>query len=463
MCRGSVGDDLYAVLNLESLAGEDEVRKAYRRAALCAHPDKGGSSDAFHLISFAFEVLSCPAARRLYDHDQACRRSASHPILAKANSLKAMFTKTTCACTEQDEENCKATDTNRSGNGRDVEKKHCKKRTAPHRGFEARAVKRCCNLVAHNDISVVTSAQLAATARVDNTLERLREVLAPMAKSERLQAIQKLSLQVRSALVSFMEKSPSKRVDDKKLVNLHEGYKMLRQSPPISGLSGIRVIKSTHHTKYTAHIGIKGLRLYTCGHEAIETAIEHHIILMQIRQAIAEASTVNPAIWDNPTELHQVYSTVLHDSGTSENMLGLNTFIYMRASKWLGRSRFITSTCMTFAEASELYSRLAHACRTSWENFRAEWIKLMQGKKRSQVRRLSYDGAAAIADQARQSALTQFLPQAARAVERALEQRKKALIKVAKRASVTAASTKHRQLNQQMQLRKRAKQRLKHE
>lgn len=459
MCQGYAGGDLYAILNLESGASLDEVRKAYRRAALCAHPDKGGSSDAFHLITFAFEVLSCPAARRLYDHDRARRHSASHPLFAKAQSLMAKFTKIYHASTAHDVEKCQATDTNcAAGKGHDVEKKPYKRRTAPPQDFEARTPRGHRNSVAHDRMTACASAKLSAAARIDNALEQLRVVLASMSQGERRQAIQKLSSQVRSALVSFMEQGPTVRVHEKKHANWSKAYKILRQSPPISGLSGVRVIKSTHRTKYKAHIGIKGLRLYTCGHESIEAAIEHHIILVQIRQAIAEASTVTPAIWDHPAELHQLYSKVLHNSGTSEDMLGLHAFVYMRASKWLGRNRFITSACMGFAEACEIHSRLACACRTSWECFRAEWIKLMQGKKRSHVRHLSYEGAATIANQARQDALTQILPRAACAVERALDHKKKVLFKIAQQADVAADSTKKRKIKQQQQLRKCAKQ-----
>jgi hypothetical protein len=45
---------------------ESQLRTAYRQAALSAHPDKpGGSIDRFHLIAFAFEVLSCAKSQQV--------------------------------------------------------------------------------------------------------------------------------------------------------------------------------------------------------------------------------------------------------------------------------------------------------------------------------------------------------------------------------------------------------------
>ena len=45
---------------------ESQLRTAYRQAALSAHPDKpGGSIDRFHLIAFAFQVLSCAKSQQV--------------------------------------------------------------------------------------------------------------------------------------------------------------------------------------------------------------------------------------------------------------------------------------------------------------------------------------------------------------------------------------------------------------
>jgi hypothetical protein len=41
--------------------------QAYRALARCLHPDKGGSSEAFGALQAAFDVLSDPKARKVYD------------------------------------------------------------------------------------------------------------------------------------------------------------------------------------------------------------------------------------------------------------------------------------------------------------------------------------------------------------------------------------------------------------
>jgi curved DNA-binding protein CbpA len=62
-----VDKDLYALLGVKSGASMMEIRAAYRRVALKAHPDKGGSAGDFHAISQAFDILSCYSRRRCYD------------------------------------------------------------------------------------------------------------------------------------------------------------------------------------------------------------------------------------------------------------------------------------------------------------------------------------------------------------------------------------------------------------
>jgi len=55
--------DLLA-LGLERMPlSRDELRRAYRRAAMVAHPDTGGSADAFVAVSEAFARLADRNAR----------------------------------------------------------------------------------------------------------------------------------------------------------------------------------------------------------------------------------------------------------------------------------------------------------------------------------------------------------------------------------------------------------------
>ncbi|XP_055353669.1 uncharacterized protein LOC129599459 [Paramacrobiotus metropolitanus] len=61
---------LYDILGLEKGASEDDIKKAYRRLAREYHPDKNPNEqngDMFKKISFAYNVLSDPQKRSVYD------------------------------------------------------------------------------------------------------------------------------------------------------------------------------------------------------------------------------------------------------------------------------------------------------------------------------------------------------------------------------------------------------------
>jgi protein disulfide-isomerase A6 len=61
------GKDLYKVLNIDRGADDRTVKKMYRKLALEHHPDKGGDKDKFAEISQAYDVLSDPEKRKIYD------------------------------------------------------------------------------------------------------------------------------------------------------------------------------------------------------------------------------------------------------------------------------------------------------------------------------------------------------------------------------------------------------------
>ena len=62
--------DLYEVLGVPRNATDEDIKKAYRRLAREYHPDSAGHSgdeELFKEVSQAYEVLSSPDKRALYD------------------------------------------------------------------------------------------------------------------------------------------------------------------------------------------------------------------------------------------------------------------------------------------------------------------------------------------------------------------------------------------------------------
>ena len=57
----------YEDLGVQKNATEAEVKKAYRKKAQRAHPDKGGDPQEFHRLTRAYETLSDPGKREYYD------------------------------------------------------------------------------------------------------------------------------------------------------------------------------------------------------------------------------------------------------------------------------------------------------------------------------------------------------------------------------------------------------------
>ncbi len=59
--------DYYSILGVPDNAGQEEIKKAYRKLANQHHPDKGGDQAKFKDISVAYETLSDPQKKSEYD------------------------------------------------------------------------------------------------------------------------------------------------------------------------------------------------------------------------------------------------------------------------------------------------------------------------------------------------------------------------------------------------------------
>jgi curved DNA-binding protein CbpA len=70
----------YAILGIAPTASAEEVRISFRKAALAAHPDRGGSNHIMQRINEAWAVLGDSQKRQAYDARRLASRSpASSP------------------------------------------------------------------------------------------------------------------------------------------------------------------------------------------------------------------------------------------------------------------------------------------------------------------------------------------------------------------------------------------------
>lgn len=67
MAAATATENLYGLLGVERGVGAEELKKAWRRAVLVHHPDKGGNPEMFKRIQEAYTVLSDDRARAEYD------------------------------------------------------------------------------------------------------------------------------------------------------------------------------------------------------------------------------------------------------------------------------------------------------------------------------------------------------------------------------------------------------------
>jgi DnaJ family protein A protein 2 len=59
--------EFYEILEVPQTASADDIKKAYRKKVIKAHPDKGGDPEEFKKLQAAYEILSNPEKKELYD------------------------------------------------------------------------------------------------------------------------------------------------------------------------------------------------------------------------------------------------------------------------------------------------------------------------------------------------------------------------------------------------------------
>ena len=83
--------DYYDVLGVNKEASQEDIKVAYRKAALTHHPDKGGNADIFKEISVAYETLSNPEQRKRYDVGESTSQQTIFEMFNGMNPFGQMF------------------------------------------------------------------------------------------------------------------------------------------------------------------------------------------------------------------------------------------------------------------------------------------------------------------------------------------------------------------------------------
>jgi hypothetical protein len=83
---------LYEELELPRNCTIEEIKHQYRHVANIHHPDKGGNTEKFQRIKFAYEVLIDPSRRKLYDETNSTAESLNVGAEAISQLANVFFT-----------------------------------------------------------------------------------------------------------------------------------------------------------------------------------------------------------------------------------------------------------------------------------------------------------------------------------------------------------------------------------
>jgi len=92
-CLGKLNTNmnLYAELDLPRNCTFEEIKQQYRHLAGIHHPDRGGDTEKFKRIKFAYEVLIDSERRKLYDETNTTRETPSAEAEATTQLSSVFF------------------------------------------------------------------------------------------------------------------------------------------------------------------------------------------------------------------------------------------------------------------------------------------------------------------------------------------------------------------------------------
>lgn len=373
--------DLYAELGVSPDARPADLQSAYRRAALTAHPDKGGSAAAFQQLTMAFEVLSCPCTRDSYDHQREQKRCHAGLSAKKACSAPRVSV------------------SKRAGPKLEARQKRQRENID--------SMARTHTLLRTAKVAKDTSRRRAAVTRLAGILKSVRQVSSARLK----QMLDDMKPGLKEALLTYM-KTPQVAVDESGRTS-----SFIPADGPFYWGSSIRTTKDAKTPRYQPQLRMRYLRIETRAQRDVEVAFHHQACLVHACSAVTAAGI---DIWDDASRFCQIFEAGLREAGLPLESLGLSAHIFMRADDMFCRPAVITSPVMTLGRALAVHAQLSRAHRESWESLRAAWVPLMRSTRHARRRALSEPEAFAIADRARLALLERRFARASRAAERAV-------------------------------------------
>jgi len=270
----------------------------------------------------------------------------------------------------------------------------------------------------------VAASSEEASHPANVAFESLRGVLQSMQAEQRQVSIGKMSERTRSALLKFMASDEHKSNVPLQTSAVRKGSRPLASvsSRPLKSLP----VKRQKGRGYFAQMDIGFLRIYARGQRDVQKAIEHQIILSQIRDAMCAVVSTNHEAWKDASRIQQIIEEVVLANGCTASDLDLRTCVQMRATEYVQRKYVVTSPVMPIAKALALRAHLVSARSTSWESFRTEWIKVMRSTRFARSKNLSQKHAEEVVNKAREEFLDEQIKLATRSVEKILAVRENA-------------------------------------
>ncbi|CAE7612137.1 DJA6 [Symbiodinium natans] len=378
----------YAVLGLAESASTNEIRVAYKRKALSTHPDKGGSSAEFRLVVRAFEVLFSGHARASYDaklRQQACAMSHSQDRPGQQAKHK-----------------------------HSPKEKLSAKVPSPTRTATAKA-----------------RGRRRKSQMLERCLRQLEGILKDCPYPTRLEQIKNMSQQLRTNLLSFMERSkqgghdgrlpdcdgrvsvgpgpgegdgPTLSIEDqtaspkaeaqkpdrrssveepaKHLDKGRVSYKCRRRQKSL--LRGIYSIAAKNQVYYESRIVHRNLCFASRVSRNLEDVVNFHTVLAMLRQRMVELEESDSGL-ESSDLLDRLKGSVMRAMQEVEGLsdIGLSYQVVVDARPWIGKMLY--SPRMHCAEkALDVWQRAERVrLEQGWPGIRAVWSQWMQAERRS--------------------------------------------------------------------------------